>query len=114
MEGEHQHDGDEGRRCGPEFEAVAIGKDGLADGMKKGAALFDLTTNSPTVIRRLQQAYAEKGIHLLDAPVRLRCRTAHRVSIGDHVGVIGEPLAIEHLAETQPLLRFQGRYTSVA
>jgi len=53
----------------PEFEAVAIGKDGLADGMKKGAALFDLTTNSPTVIRRLQQAYAEKGIHLLDAPV---------------------------------------------
>ncbi|ALG12731.1 flavin reductase family protein [Kibdelosporangium phytohabitans] len=52
--------------------------------------------------------------HLLDAPVRLRCRTAHRVSIGDHVGVIGEPLEIEHRAETQPLLRFQGRYTSVA
>jgi len=53
----------------PEFEAVAAGKDGLADGMKKGAVLFDLTTNSPTVIRRLQKAYAEKGIHLLDAPV---------------------------------------------
>jgi 3-hydroxyisobutyrate dehydrogenase-like beta-hydroxyacid dehydrogenase len=53
----------------PEFEAVALGKDGLADGMKEGTALFDLTTNSPTVIRRLQQAYAEKGIHLLDAPV---------------------------------------------
>jgi 3-hydroxyisobutyrate dehydrogenase len=53
----------------PEFESVAAGKDGLADGMKKGAVLFDLTTNSPSVIRRLQKAYAEKGINLLDAPV---------------------------------------------
>ncbi|MCE7001285.1 flavin reductase family protein [Kibdelosporangium philippinense] len=52
--------------------------------------------------------------HLLDAPVRLRCRTVQRLSVGDHVGVIGEPLDIAHLAETQPLLRFQGRYTSVA
>ncbi|RSM72815.1 flavin reductase [Kibdelosporangium aridum] len=52
--------------------------------------------------------------HLLDAPVRLRCRTVQRLAVGDHVGVIGEPLDIVHLAETQPLLRFRGRYTSVA
>ncbi|MET0237288.1 MAG: flavin reductase family protein [Kibdelosporangium sp.] len=51
---------------------------------------------------------------LLDAPVRLRCRTAERIEVGDHVALIGEPLGIEHRAETQPLLRFQGRYTSVA
>ena len=52
-----------------EFEAVALGKDGLAEGFKKGSVLFDLTTNAPSVIRRAQQAYAEMGIHLLDAPV---------------------------------------------
>jgi flavin reductase (DIM6/NTAB) family NADH-FMN oxidoreductase RutF len=51
---------------------------------------------------------------LLEAPVRLRCRTAKRIEVGDHVALIGEPLVIEHQAETQPLLRFQGRYTSVA
>ena len=53
----------------PEFEAVATGEDGLADGFKKGSVVFDLTTNSPSLIRRLHQAYAEQGIHLLDAPV---------------------------------------------
>ena len=52
-----------------EFEAVALGKDGLADGFKKGSALFDLTTNAPSMVRKSQQAYAEKGLHLLDAPV---------------------------------------------
>ena len=52
-----------------EFEAVALAKDGLLEGFKKGSALFDLTTNAPTLIRQAQQAYAEKGIHLLDAPV---------------------------------------------
>ncbi|MBB5960291.1 flavin reductase (DIM6/NTAB) family NADH-FMN oxidoreductase RutF [Saccharothrix tamanrassetensis] len=52
--------------------------------------------------------------HLLDAPVRLRCRTARRISVGDHVALVGEPLEIQHNAGTPPLVRFQGRYTSVA
>lgn len=51
---------------------------------------------------------------LLDAPVRLRCRTVQRLTVGDHIALIGEPLDIDHQAEAQPLLRFQGRYTSVA
>jgi 3-hydroxyisobutyrate dehydrogenase-like beta-hydroxyacid dehydrogenase len=53
----------------PEFEAVAVGKNGLVEGMKRGQAHFDLSTNSPTVIRRLHKAYADKGAHLLDSPV---------------------------------------------
>jgi 3-hydroxyisobutyrate dehydrogenase len=53
----------------PEFEAVAAGKNGLIEGMQKGQTLFDLSTNSPTVIRRLHKAYADKGAHLLDSPV---------------------------------------------
>jgi len=53
----------------PEFEAVAAGKNGLLEGMKRGQAHFDLSTNSPTVIRRLHKAYAEKGALLLDSPV---------------------------------------------
>src|SRR6516165_10075743 len=53
----------------PEVEAVALGNDGLADGFKKGSVLFDLTTNAPSLVRRLHRIYAERGIHLLDAPV---------------------------------------------
>src|SRR5882724_2586602 len=52
-----------------EVEQVAIGPDGLIHGMKKGAAYFDLSTNSPALMRRLYPAFKEKGIHVLDAPV---------------------------------------------
>ena len=52
-----------------EVEQVALGPDGLIHGMKKGAAYFDLSTNSPALMRRLYPAFKEKGIHVLDAPV---------------------------------------------
>jgi 3-hydroxyisobutyrate dehydrogenase len=53
----------------PEVEAVAIGKDGLLEGMGRDTAYFDLSTNSPALIRRLHARFAERGVHLLDAPV---------------------------------------------
>jgi 3-hydroxyisobutyrate dehydrogenase-like beta-hydroxyacid dehydrogenase len=53
----------------PEVEAVALGTHGLASGLRKGTAFFDLSTNSPTVVRRIQAAFAERGLHMLDAPV---------------------------------------------
>ncbi len=53
----------------PEVEAVATGKDGLIHGMKKGATFFDLATNSPTMVRKIHDAFAAKGLHMLDAPV---------------------------------------------
>ncbi len=49
-----------------EVQAVA---EELAAGMRKGAAWFDLSTNSPTVVRRLCERFAAKGIAMLDAPV---------------------------------------------
>jgi 3-hydroxyisobutyrate dehydrogenase-like beta-hydroxyacid dehydrogenase len=52
-----------------ELEAVALGKDGLIHGMGKDAAYFDLSTNSPAVVRRLHAAFKDKGLSLLDAPV---------------------------------------------
>jgi len=54
----------------PEVRAVAGDPEtGLIAGMKPGSVLFDLSTNSPTVIRELHAKFAEKGVHLLDAPV---------------------------------------------
>ena len=53
----------------PEVEAVALGADGLLPAMGKGTAFFDLSTNSPTVVRRIHAAFAERGLHMLDAPV---------------------------------------------
>jgi 3-hydroxyisobutyrate dehydrogenase-like beta-hydroxyacid dehydrogenase len=52
-----------------DVEAVALGPDGLVAGIKRGAAYFDLSTNSPAVVKKLHAAFAEKGAHMLDAPV---------------------------------------------
>lgn len=52
-----------------EVEAVALGPDGLLHGMKAGASLYDLSTNAPSMVRRIHAAFASKGINLLDAPV---------------------------------------------
>jgi 3-hydroxyisobutyrate dehydrogenase len=53
----------------PEVEAVALGDNGLLAGARSGAAWFDLTTNSPTLVRRLHADFAARGVHMLDAPV---------------------------------------------
>jgi len=52
-----------------EVEAVVLGEDGILSGMSPGKAYFDLSTNSPTLMRRLHQILGEQGIHVLDAPV---------------------------------------------
>src|SRR6201991_3882468 len=53
----------------PAVERVALGADGLVEGVKKGAAYFDLSTNSQSVVKKIHEAFAAKGAHMLDAPV---------------------------------------------
>ncbi len=43
--------------------------DGLFEAMRAGTAWFDLSTNSPNVMRRLHRRFAAKGVAVLDAPV---------------------------------------------
>jgi len=52
-----------------DVEAVALGPDGLIAGIRPGAAYFDLSTNSPSVVKAIHAAFAAKGAHMLDAPV---------------------------------------------
>jgi 3-hydroxyisobutyrate dehydrogenase len=52
-----------------DVEAVALGPDGLIAGIRPGAAYFDLSTNSPSVVKAIHAAFADKGAYMLDAPV---------------------------------------------
>src|SRR5277367_6573454 len=52
-----------------DVELVALGADGVLAGFKTGSVLFDLSTNSPTVVRQIHAKFAEKGVHMMDAPV---------------------------------------------
>ncbi len=52
-----------------DMEKVGLGENGLLGAMRPGTAWFDLTTNSQSTVRRVAARFAEKGIHVLDAPV---------------------------------------------
>ena len=52
-----------------EVEQIAMDPDGLLEGMSAGKVWCDLSTNSPTLIRRLAAQFAERGMTLLDTPV---------------------------------------------
>src|SRR5256714_2987714 len=52
-----------------DVEAVALGPGGLIEGMKPDTAFFDMSTNSVAVVRKINAAFAEKNLYMLDSPV---------------------------------------------
>jgi 3-hydroxyisobutyrate dehydrogenase-like beta-hydroxyacid dehydrogenase len=52
-----------------DVEAVALGPNGLIEGMKPNTAFFDMSTNAVSVVRKINAAFAEKNIYMLDSPV---------------------------------------------
>jgi 3-hydroxyisobutyrate dehydrogenase len=52
-----------------EVEKVALGEDGLIEGVRPGSVYIDLTSNSPTLVRRIYDRFKEKGAHVMDVPV---------------------------------------------
>src|SRR6516164_5474697 len=44
-----------------DVEQVALGEEGLLRGIRAGGAYFDLSTNSPSVVRRINAAFAERA-----------------------------------------------------
>jgi 3-hydroxyisobutyrate dehydrogenase-like beta-hydroxyacid dehydrogenase len=53
----------------PEVESVALGENGILQGIRPGTVYFDLSTNSPALVRRLHAIFAERDVQMLDAPV---------------------------------------------
>ncbi|MEN4920937.1 NAD(P)-dependent oxidoreductase [Achromobacter spanius] len=49
--------------------AVALGRDGLAAGLRPGSLVVDMTTSIPEVTREIEAALAKLGVHMMDAPV---------------------------------------------
>jgi 3-hydroxyisobutyrate dehydrogenase-like beta-hydroxyacid dehydrogenase len=52
-----------------DVEAVALGEKGIVSGIGADGVYFDLSTNSPAVVRHICRTFAERGAHMLDAPV---------------------------------------------
>ena len=69
-----------------EVEAVGLGDDGILEGMSEGKVYFDLSTSTPTLIRRIHEQAAARGIHVLDAPVSGGPRGARTRNLAIWVG----------------------------
>ena len=52
-----------------DVEAVVMGENGILEGAGPSTIYMDLSTNSPTTIRRIHDLCGEKGVAVLDAPV---------------------------------------------
>lgn len=87
-----------------DVEAVALGKEGLIEGMAAGSVLVDCSTIAPDVARQIAARLAENGIHLLDAPVSGGAQGAIDASLAIMIG--GEAAIVERL---RPLLECLGQ-----
>jgi 2-hydroxy-3-oxopropionate reductase len=67
----------------PDVEAVALGPDGLIEGVKSGQIYADMSTIAPTTAILVNEKMSEKGVRCLDAPVS-----------GGDVGAINATLSI--------------------
>jgi 2-hydroxy-3-oxopropionate reductase len=52
-----------------EVEEVALGRDGIIEGARKGLLFLDMSTISPLVSQKVGKALGQKGVRMLDAPV---------------------------------------------
>jgi 3-hydroxyisobutyrate dehydrogenase len=68
------------------IEAVAFGPDGILSRVRPGTALFEMSTNSPALVRHLHAAFQAKGAHILDAPISGGARGAASGKLAIWVG----------------------------
>jgi 3-hydroxyisobutyrate dehydrogenase len=69
-----------------EMKEVGLGEGGLLGSMRTGSTWFDVSTNSPTVLRDVAKRFQEKGIAVLDAPVSGRPAGARSGKLAIYVG----------------------------
>jgi 3-hydroxyisobutyrate dehydrogenase len=53
----------------PEIEAAVLGEDGILAGLHEGDYYIDMSTSTPSLIRRIAALAKERGAEVLDAPV---------------------------------------------
>ena len=88
----------------PDVEEVVLGKDGVMEGIKKGALFIDMSSISPATARKIYTLMQAKGIEALDAPVSGGQVGAESASLSIMVG--GNETAF---ARALPLFQLMGK-----
>ena len=88
----------------PDVEAVIAGDDGVVDGVEPGNLVIDMSTISPQATMALAERLAEKGVHMLDAPISGGSEGARQGTLSIMVG--GEA---EQVQRARPLFEAMGK-----
>ena len=85
---------------------VVLGPDGVAEGLRKGGVVIDMSTIDPQTSRRVGDALRERGMEMVDSPVG---KTSEHAATGTLTLMVGgNPAAIERV---QPVLKCMGTDT---
>jgi 3-hydroxyisobutyrate dehydrogenase-like beta-hydroxyacid dehydrogenase len=83
---------------------VAIGKNGLIEGVRSGAIVADCSTISPEVSREIGAAFNAKGAHFLDSPCTGSKPGAEKATLTFMIG--GDPAVFER---ARPFFEIMGK-----
>ncbi|HVO87839.1 MAG TPA: NAD(P)-dependent oxidoreductase [Casimicrobiaceae bacterium] len=87
----------------PDVERVALGRDGIVEGLRAGTIYADMSTIDPATTRRIGEAVARKGAAMIDAPVG---KTADAAVAGTLTLMVGG--AEDVVARARPVLDCMG------
>ena len=88
----------------PDVEAALFGKDGVAEGVKSGSIVVDMSSISPIATKEFAKKLAAMGVKMLDAPVSGGQVGAQNAALSIMVG--GEPKVFEQI---KPYFELMGK-----
>ena len=88
----------------PDVELVALGADGLIEGVSAGDIYVDMSTIAPSVAVQVGEALAAKGVRCLDAPVSVGDVGARNATLSIMVG--GDAATFD---EMRPIFEVMGK-----
>jgi 3-hydroxyisobutyrate dehydrogenase-like beta-hydroxyacid dehydrogenase len=93
------------------LEAVVDGPDGILAGLRPGKVYIDMSTVSPVKSRSVAERVAERGAHMLDAPISGSVVTLEQGNLSMMVG--GDPTIFEQvkpiLEDIAPTVNYVGK-----
>jgi 3-hydroxyisobutyrate dehydrogenase len=87
-------------------EQVVLGKDGVAEGLRKGGIVIDMSTIDPQTSRRVGDALRERGMEMVDSPVG---KTSEHAATGTLTLMVGGNK--EAIERAMPVLKCMGTDT---
>src|SRR5664280_1265353 len=88
----------------PDVETVLFSKNGVAEGIKEGSVVVDMSSISPTATKEFAKKLAAMGVKMVDAPVSGGQIGAEAASLSIMIG--GSPDVVEQM---MPYFKLMGK-----